>query len=176
MPRLFTGLEIPPDVASKLGQLRGGIPGARWIEPDDYHVTLRFIGDIGTSAANEIADRLGAIRPRRIAIRIERLSAFGNDRPRSLVARVQPSDALVGLQSEHERLMRRLGVAPEPRKFTPHVTLARMRAVTPEAVAAFIEMHADLPPMTFEVERFVLYSSRDSVGGGPYRIEVGYPL
>jgi RNA 2',3'-cyclic 3'-phosphodiesterase len=176
MPRLFTGLEIPSNVASALGGLRGGIAGARWIDPEDYHVTLRFIGDIGTTAANEIADRLGAIRPRRITVRVERLGAFGKDRPRSLVARVQPTDALLGLQSEHEKLMRRLGVPPEPRKFSPHITLARLRAVTPEEVAAFIEMQADLPPMTFEAERFVLYSSRDSVGGGPYRVEVGYPL
>ena len=46
MPRLFTGLEIPAEIGQTLSNLRGGLPGARWIDPENYHVTLRFIGDI----------------------------------------------------------------------------------------------------------------------------------
>ena len=46
MPRLFTALEIPPDIADRLSSLRGGLSNARWITPENYHVTLRFIGDI----------------------------------------------------------------------------------------------------------------------------------
>ena len=46
MPRLFTGLEIPAEIGQTLSSLRGGLPGARWIDPENYHVTLRFIGDI----------------------------------------------------------------------------------------------------------------------------------
>lgn len=176
MPRLFTGLEIPQHVAARLSLLRGGIAGARWIEPVDYHITLRFIGDIGVAVANEIAHELGAIRPRPLQVRLERLGAFGNERPHSLVALAQPNDALVALQGEHERLMRRIGAPPDPRKFSPHVTLARLRGVTPDVVASFIEMHADIPALTFEAKQFVLFSSRDSKGGGPYRVEVAYPL
>ena len=60
MPRLFTGLEIPEDIGHSLSTLRGGLPGARWIDPENYHVTLRFIGDIDGVAANEIASMLFA--------------------------------------------------------------------------------------------------------------------
>ena len=46
MPRLFTGVELPPDIGQALASLRGGLPGARWIDPENYHLTLRFIGDV----------------------------------------------------------------------------------------------------------------------------------
>ena len=127
MPRLFTGLALPPEAANALAGLRGGLPGATWIEPADYHITLRFIGDVGFDLANEIAEGLNTIRRREIAIVIDALGVFGADRPRALFARVVTNEPLAALQADHERLMRRLGVAPELRKFLPHVTLARLR-------------------------------------------------
>ena len=60
MPRLFTGLEIPEEVAQSLSLLRGGLPGARWIDPENYHITLRFIGDIDDRAGAR--DRVAARR------------------------------------------------------------------------------------------------------------------
>jgi 2'-5' RNA ligase len=72
--------------------------------------------------------------------------------------------------------MRRVGLEPEARKYTPHVTLARMRDVSPGDVAAFIAMRGHFPKLSFTAERFVLYSARDSVGGGPYLVEAGYPF
>ena len=62
MPRLFTALEIPPHVAQSLAMMRGGLPGARWIDPGNYHLTLRFIGDIDDALAHEIAGMLGRVR------------------------------------------------------------------------------------------------------------------
>ena len=64
MPRLFTGLEIPPSVAQSLDMMRGGLPGARWIDPENYHLTLRFIGDIDDALAHEIAGMLGRVQRR----------------------------------------------------------------------------------------------------------------
>lgn len=176
MPRLFTGIEIPAEIATELALLRGGLAGARWIEPENYHVTLRFIGDIGVDLANEIAHELESIRPRPVTVVLERLGAFGGDRPRALVARIAVDEGLVGLQADQERMMRRLGAPGDSRKFTPHVTLARLRGATAEAVGFYIETRGDLRPMSFQAERFVLYSSRASTGGGPYQIEVAYPL
>jgi RNA 2',3'-cyclic 3'-phosphodiesterase len=175
MPRLFTGLELPPDVASQLCALQGGLPGAKWIDPGDYHVTLRFLGDIDVATANDIADALGEVPPRSVTVTLDRLSAFGNEKPRAVIARALASDPLVALQLEHERLARQAGLPPEARKFTPHVTLARLRGATAADVARYIETHGEFRPLTFEATRFVLYSSRSSRGGGPYRVEVAYP-
>ncbi len=176
MPRLFTGLEIPGASAAALASLRGGVYGARWIEPSDYHITLRFIGDVDFSAARDVADALAGIHRPTVAIRFEGLSWFGADKPRAIVARIKPSASLIDLQSELERRLRRVGLAPDARNFTPHVTLARLRSVSPAAVADYLSARGALVAPSFEASRFVLYSARDSVGGGPYVIEVAYPL
>src|SRR5215212_4050057 len=113
MPRIFTGLEIPDDVGQSLALLRGGLPGARWVEPENYHVTLRFIGDIDDAMARDIDAALGDGRPRApIEIALDRLDTFGGGKPRAVLARVVPTPALAELQSEQERLMRRVGLAP----------------------------------------------------------------
>lgn len=177
MPRLFTGLEVPPDVAQELALYRGGLPGARWIDPANYHITLRFIGDVDHGTARDIASMLAQERPRAsIRVTIDALSTFGGDRPRALLARVAPSAELAKLQADQERLMRRVGLEPESRKYTPHVTLARLRDVSPGNLAAFIAMRGHFPKLSFTADRFVLFSARESVGGGPYLVEAAYPL
>ena len=175
MPRLFTGLEIPPNFATELAMLRGGVSGARWIDSDNYHITLRFIGDIDLSTARTVAETLDTIRRDPFTVTLSGLDAFGGDKPRAIVAKVQPSPKLIELQAEQERILRRVGIPPEPRKFTPHVTLARLRGAPGIAVAAYLGQRGFLHH-SFMAERFVLFSSRDSVGGGPYIKEEVYPF
>ena len=127
MPRLFTGLEIPAEIGQTLSSLRGGLPGARWIDPENYHVTLRFIGDIDGISANEIASMLFRVNRKPFEVAVQGLSSFGGKKPRAVVANIAPSRPLIELQAELERLMQRIGLDPEGRKFTPHVTLARLR-------------------------------------------------
>ena len=114
---------------SQMALARGGVVGARWLEPEDYHITLRFVGDIDARTAHDIAETLGDIRRPKAHVRFEGLSWFGGDKPRAIVAKVKADPALMDLQAEHERRLRRIGVEPETRKFTPHVTLARLRGV-----------------------------------------------
>jgi 2'-5' RNA ligase len=175
MPRLFTGLEIPPHLAQELAMMRGGLSGARWIDTENYHITLRFIGDIDLPTAREVAETLDDIRREPFTVTLDGLSFFGGDKPRAIVAKVQPSPPLVELQAEQERMMRRIGIPPEPRKFTPHVTLARLRGAAGIAVADYLS-HRGFLTRRFTVDRFVLFSSRDSVGGGPYIAEEVYPF
>ncbi len=176
MPRLFVGLEIPREVGQTLSLLRGGLPGARWIDPENYHITLRFIGDIDDRLAHEIALLLDGVKRRSFEVRFGELSAFGGRKPRAIVVGVEPIQPLVELQSELERLMQRLGLEPEGRKFTPHVTLARLRDVSSRDVADYLSTRGPLFDASFRVSRFVLFSARASVGGGPYVVEADYPL
>jgi 2'-5' RNA ligase len=175
MPRLFTALEIPAEIGHSMVQLRGGLPGARWIDPENYHLTLRFIGDIDDRLADEIAALLGQVERRKFTLRIEGLDSFGGNKPRVVVATVPPVAELVELQAEHERIMQRVGLQPE-RKYKPHVTLARLRDTSSRQVADFLSLRQPYRSELFSVSRFVLYSSRDSVGGGPYVVEAEYPL
>jgi 2'-5' RNA ligase len=176
MPRLFVGLEIPREVGQALSLLRGGLPGARWADPDNYHITLRFIGDIDDRLAHDIAQLLDGVKRRSFEVRFGTLMPFGGRKPRAIVVAVEPIQPLVELQSELERLMQRLGLEPEGRKFIPHVTLARLRDVSSRDVADYLSTRGPLFGASFHVSRFVLFSARASVGGGPYVIEADYPL
>ena len=177
MPRLFTGIEIPAEISLALSVFRGGLPGARWIDPENYHLTLRFIGDIDERMADDVTSILGERRQRApLDITIDGLDSFGGGKPRAVFARTSGNGALNELQAEQERLLRQVGLAPETRKFTPHVTLARLKNVSPIDVADYIATRGHFPKLTFTASRFVLYSSRASVGGGPYVIEAAYSL
>jgi len=177
MPRLFTGLEIPPAIALPLSFKRGGLPGARWIDPENYHITLSFVGDVPGGTAREVTHELGeAGRTGPVEINLDHLDAFGGDKPRALIARVQPSPALTMLKGEIDAALMRAGVRPEKRRFVPHVTLARLKGTTAPEVAHYLEDSADTVSLKFVAPRFVLFSSKPSLGGGPYGHEQTYGL
>jgi 2'-5' RNA ligase len=176
MPRLFTGLEIPDEIGQTLSNLRGGLPGARWIDPENYHVTLRFIGDIDGVSANEIASMLFRVNRKPFEVKVQGLSSFGGRKPRAVVATIVPSRPLIELQAELERMMQRIGLNPEGRKFIPHVTLARLYDASDQDVADYLSLRGYFPSKAFMAERFVLFSSRASTGGGPYVVEDSYEL
>jgi 2'-5' RNA ligase len=176
MPRLFTGIEIPADIRQRLSYLRGGLPGARWIDPENYHLTLRFVGDIDMDVAHEIADALARVRRIGFPLHIDGVHSFGTRKPHAVVARVAPSRPLAELQAEHERILQRMGLPPDGRKFIPHVTLARLRSPHSRDIAAYLSLRGGFVTGPFDIGRFVLFSSRNSVGGGPYVVEAEYPL
>ena len=176
MPRLFTAIEIPDQVAFSLSLLRGGLPGARWIDMENYHVTLRFLGDVDHRTADEFAQALSRTRRRRFELRLCGLDAFGGNKPHSVHVRAEKTPQLVELQTEHERIARRLGLKAETRKFTPHVTLARLRGSKGIDVANYLSLRGSFALPPFTVDRIVLFSSRSSIGGGPYVVEDSIPL
>lgn len=176
MPRLFTGVEIPREVADSLALLRGGLPGARWVDPENYHLTLRFIGDVDGATARDFTLALSEIAAPPFELRLNGLGSFGGRKPRAIFAGIAPSDGLDALRRANERAAREAGLPPEGRNFKPHVTLARLRGARADAVAAYLERQGGIAAEPFTVSRFVLYSSRNSVGGGPYVVEAAYPL
>ncbi|WP_106753792.1 RNA 2',3'-cyclic phosphodiesterase [Pannonibacter carbonis] len=176
MPRLFTGLELPAQTGLHLSMLRGGLKGSRWIDPENYHITLRFIGDIDDRTADEVADALSRVRRDPVEIRLCGLGSFGNGKPHAVWARVQPTPQLAELQAEQERILQRLGLAPERRKYMPHVTIARCKTASNEDVARWLMERGDFQAPAFKAGRFVLFSSRASIGGGPYLVEEAFPL
>ncbi|MBA4791661.1 MAG: RNA 2',3'-cyclic phosphodiesterase [Pseudomonadota bacterium] len=175
MPRLFTAIQVPADVGLDLSMLRGGLSGARWIDPENYHITLRFVGDVDEVLAREVMYALGQVRRRGFELSLDGLDQFGGHKPRSLFASVRANAALKELQAEHERIMQRLGLSPD-RAYKPHVTLARLRDASSRQVADYLATRGSYRSQPFHVPRFVLFSSRDSVGGGPYLVEAAYPL
>jgi RNA 2',3'-cyclic 3'-phosphodiesterase len=177
MPRLFVGLEIPAEIGERLSSLRGGLPGARWISAENYHLTLRFIGDIDGRTAEEVDAALAEARPRHpVTITFDSLDSFGGDRPHAVIAKVRMTRELTELQADVERIVRRAGLPPERRKFVPHVTVARLRQTHPVDVAAYLAARGHLPRFEFTADRVSLFSAREITGGGPYVVEATYPF
>src|SRR5687767_5128989 len=110
MPRLFSAIEIPSRIAEHLTPLRAGLSGARWIDPENYHVTLRFIGEVDGATARHFTHALGEIDATSFELRLNGLGSFGGRKPRAIFAEVAPSDALEALQRANERAAREAGL------------------------------------------------------------------
>lgn len=176
MPRLFSGLEIPDEVSERLSLAYGGMPHARWVERENHHITLRFIGDVDGATAAAFSEALTKVSCPAFDLTIYGLGSFGHKKPRAVWAGVAACASLIALQYAHERAALAAGLPPETRKFIPHVTLARLRGVKTATVARWLEGNGALFVPPFPVTRFVLFSARESTGGGPYIVEDAFPL
>lgn len=177
MPRFFIGLGVAEHVRAYLQLFSGGLPGARWVDVENYHITLRFIGDVAPYFHDELHDMLWRLpMPESFNVLIEGLGVFGGKNPRYLYARVTPSPMLNNLHMSLERLITRLGRAPSKRKFMPHITLAKLKSVDPQMLARYLNNQTGFSPITFPVNQFHLYSSKPQTGGGPYIVEQSFLL
>lgn len=176
MTRYFAGIEIPHDVAARLAMLRGTLPDARWIDQADMHLTLRFVGDLDGPTVAAFAAQLDEIAQPSFTLQLEHPGFFGHDRPRAVWMGVARSDALDALHGDVDRAARLAGLPPDGRKYSPHVTLARLRRGKPAAVARYLSDIGSPLIASFVVDRFVLFSSGRSRGGGPYVVEEEFPL
>jgi 2'-5' RNA ligase len=177
MPRLFTGIEIPAEQREEIARLRQPLPGSsRWLEPENLHLTLRFAGDIDNAQAREFADRLAGITVDAFEMRLSGLGAFGGNEPRSIWAGIEAGPELEALARANERAARAAGLAPETRTFKPHVTVARLKYASASDIARILGRIGAFRAQPFLVGRFVLFSSKPKVGGGPYVPEATFPL
>lgn len=176
MPRLFSGLEVPREISDRLAMLNGGLEAARWVEPENYHITLRFIGDVDGGSAERFSQALAQISAESFTLALDGVGSFGRGRPRAVWAGVGPSEPLIALANAHEQAALTAGLEPEGRKFHPHVTLARMRGGKASDVARYLEHNGAFLSPSFAVTRFVLFSAREGRGGGPYVVEQEFPL
>lgn len=178
MIRLFVALPVPEMIRVSLSTLQCGLPGARWTAPENFHVTLRFIGDVNVGQAEDIHDALSRIDAPSVSITLDALSWFGKKKrkPRALIADAQKNEDLLHLQRKVESSVVRCGHEPEGRKYHPHVTLGRLKTTSIAEVDRFIYEQPLPTPLTFEVDRFILYSSFLSHTGSIYTEEAEYGL
>ena len=177
MIRLFVGLDLPPELRARLAILAGGLPGARWVSPENYHITLRFIGEQPGHRAEEIDLALAALRVRGFTLKLSGVGSFARGgKPTSLWVGVERNQALDFLQTKVETALQRIGLEPERKRFTPHVSLARIDNVPEAKIAAFLQANNLFQSMPFAVEQFVLFSSRLGKERAVYTAEVEYAL
>jgi RNA 2',3'-cyclic 3'-phosphodiesterase len=177
MLRLFVGIGFPPELKLRLSLLCSGVPGAKWVDPGNFHLTLRFIGEIGEDAAADIDEALSRLRARHFTLQIAGTGVFGGgEKPRSLWAGIERSPELVGLRDKIEQALIRVGLPPEPRKFTPHVTLARLRDPPIDKLRDFLVAHAQFRADPMSVDQFSLIASFQTKSGSVYEDQADYPL
>jgi 2'-5' RNA ligase len=175
--RLFVALELPWEIKQRLGVLAGGIPGARWVKPENYHVTLRFIGETPKHQAEEIDAALASLRAPGFPLVIAGIGTFHKGgRAIAIWAGVERNPQLDRLQSKIETALQRTGLEPERRRFAPHVTLARLDNVPETKVAAFVQAHNLFRAEPVAMEHFTLFSSRQGKEQPVYTPEVEYEL
>ena len=174
--RLFVALSIPDDVAGQLMLLQGGVPGARWQSREQLHLTLRFIGEVDGSDARALDDALAGIDAPAFDLQLHGVGQFGNKQPDSLWAAVRPNDMLSHLQRKVDNAIRRVGQPQDAHKFTPHVTLARLRHPDLDKTREWLSYHALATSSEFSVDAFHLCSSKLTSDGSIYRIEQSYDL
>lgn len=177
MFRLFVGIALPEDVRVRLGILCAGVPGARWVEPECLHLTLRFIGEVAGGLAEDIDAALHRLSAPSFELVLSGVDSFqSGGRVHTLWAGVGKEPLLVHLHDKVESALVRAGCEPERRKFKPHVSLARFRNPEPARIGAFIQHHSRLAVGPFPVGAFTLF--RSHLGGAQPHYEplVDYPL
>jgi 2'-5' RNA ligase len=174
--RLFAALSVPESVAHELMLLQGGVPGARWQSREQLHLTLRFIGEVDGRDARAIDDALAGIDAPAFHLQLHGVGQFGNKQPHTLWMAARPNDLLDHLARKVDTAIRRVGQPQDTHKFTPHVTLARLRNPELDKLLEWLTDHALFTSAEFAVNAFCLYSSKLTSYGSIYRVEQDYPL
>lgn len=177
MLRLFVGIGFPPELKLRLSLLCAGLPGARWVDPGNFHLTLRFIGETGEDVAADIDAALARVRARRFAVQLSGIGLFASsERARTLWVGVERHPDLTALRDKIEQALIRAGLPPESRKFAPHVTLARLNNPPQGALRDFLAAHALFRADPLPVAGFSLIASFPTKAGAVYEDQAEYPL
>jgi RNA 2',3'-cyclic 3'-phosphodiesterase len=177
MVRLFVGVELPEDVRERLASLCAGVPGARWVPPENMHLTLRFIGEVAGGEADDIFHALAAVRPRAFNISLTGVGHFETGgEVRTLWVGVERNAELMALRDRIESTLVRMGLPPEGRRFMPHVSLARLKDTPSHRVSTFLSHNSLFRAGPITVDHFTLFSSYLQGSGAIYTNEADYLL
>lgn len=176
MMRLFVGLALPLTLKDRLAPLMAGLPGAKWVPPENLHLTLRFVGEAGERDAASLDEALFGIERPPFELQVSGCGIYAQKRgPEAVWIGVASTPPLVDLQAAVERAVVRCGFAPEEKRFRPHITLARLKDTPQPRLQSFVAGH-NLFKDSVMVEEFTLFSSKLGSGDPVYSAEAAYPL
>lgn len=177
MIRLFAALAIPPELGHGLVVRQQGVTGARWRPLEAFHVTIRFFGDVPEDVAVDIDDALAQVRCPPLDLTLSGVGVFGEgEEAHAVWTGLEENPDLRVLAKQCETAARHVGLAPDGRRYIPHVTLAYLRRPAPSEVGQWLADHSLLKSPTFQISSFGLYSSWQSSQGSRYRLEREYEL
>lgn len=179
MIRLFVGLDIPNDVKDQVYSLRGGIPNTRWIDKENYHMVLRFIGNVTESDADRINEELMHVKFDSFNLSLKTLGTFKTGSYlRAMWLGVNNFNVLDALNDRIESAVSRAGISKDVRKFHAHVKIAKFNNANPEKVNEYIMYNNLFKTREFKVCYFCLFSSHQNKDGNGsfFKVEKSYPL
>lgn len=175
--RLFVGIPLPVEVRERLALMSGGVPGARWTTTDNFHLTVRFIGEVDRHGYDDVIAALGHVRAPGFELALGHVDHFGKGtKARVLWIGVEKNPALLYLHDRVESALVRAGLEPEVRKYSPHVTLARLQAAPTGRLAAFVQTNHLVRIGPIAIDRFALFSSWSRGEGPIYEVEAEFAL
>jgi len=180
--RLFTGISIPDNVIGSLDRLMSKLkPTARikWSAPENFHITTKFIGEWPETRLDELKRCLATVPvPGPLAIKVSGLGWFPNPHsPRVFFAAIHGPEALAQLAADTDAATATLGIEREAKKFSPHLTLARIKE--PDPLIELKRAVAGLPSVEFgefTADHFSLYLSKTSPAGSVYTQLAEFPF
>ena len=177
MIRLFVAVELPADLRRRIGRISTGVRDARWVAEENLHLTLRFIGEVEEYRLEDIVGALDAVESPDFPLTLAGAGHFeSRRRVRNLWIGTEKSPELAALAERIDHALVRDGLAPEGRKFSPHVTVARLKGAPAPAVADWLAANTLFKAFPFLITRFVLFASYLGRGGPTYEIVEAYPL
>jgi 2'-5' RNA ligase len=177
MYRLFVAVDLPSEIKEALSAICFGLPGARWVPTDQLHLTLRFIGEVNGNLFKDIKDMLSSVAAAPFAMRLKGVGHFPpRKRPRVIWVGIEANDSLLRLRGKIESILVRGGLEPEGRKYSPHITVARLKDTPAVKAGNFIAANGLFASPLFTVHEFLLYSSKLTAKGAIHTIEAAYPL
>ena len=177
MLRLFVAIPLPEIVRTDLAELCSGLPGAKWVDSENMHLSLRFIGEVGRRDADEIHHMLARVNSPAFDLVVAGVGCFESGRKiRTLWAGVEKQRLLYRLREKVEAAVVRTGAEPSRRKFKAHITLARFKNGTSPRIGTFVENHDCFRSGPFRIDHFSLFQSHLGSGRAYYEMLAEYPL
>lgn len=173
--RLFVALEIPAAVRDNLAtlvkDLRNSEPKARWVRPENLHVTLKFLGETPSEKLEDIRKALSAVHSEQpVELDFRGLGFFPDERrPRVVWAGVDASPNVQSLAASIDQALEKIGFPREDRPFTPHLTLARFSSprIT-EKLRAAMQQNMARESGLLKTNEFHLIESKLKPSGAEY--------
>ncbi|WP_455475062.1 RNA 2',3'-cyclic phosphodiesterase [Bartonella sp. B30(2025)] len=177
MLRLFSALQIPQQTTQSLISLQNGLPQVRWMNPQNFHITLYFFGEVECAVADELICAFSTIKLPPFQLRTLNSKVFDAETiPGSLIVRIEPCEALNSLHEQIQSIRERLKLPPDTRKFTPHITIAALCDANPEDIASYMSLRSDFALSSFNIDHFVLFSSPSPDDNVPYIVRGSWAL
>ena len=177
MKRIFIGLQFPSSVCDELKNLKGGVIGANWVSYENYHLTLRFLGECDNDLLDDIYLALSQIRTCSFTLQIQGVNHFKKKGViKSLWVGTVKNPSLIMLKKEIDLMLQKINIKKEGRAFYPHVTLAKLFRPRLSEVTFFEQINNLFCSKKIPIDHITIFESHSLKGGSMYQPLTKIPL